>query len=451
MKIVLLSGGSGQRLWPLSNDVRAKQFLKVLKNSSGVMESMVQRVWSQLGEVGLDSQATIATGKSQMDILQNQLGVDVPLVIEPERRDTFPAIALAASFLYSKQNVQEEEIVTVLPVDPYVDTQFFQRILDLEHTLVQTEADIALLGVEPTYPSSKYGYIIPKKEGQDNLHVGRFVEKPTEDKASQLISEGALWNCGVFAFRLKYVLDILRSMGFPVNYDNLYDCYPLLPKISFDYQVVEKAAKIVALSYNGKWKDLGTWNTLTEEMGDFVIGNGKISEDCNNTHIVNELDLNVKVLGISNAVIAVSPDGILVSDKTASARLKELLNGYNNRPMFEERRWGWYHVLDFSKTATGQEVLTKRIGVLAGKNLSYQMHKKRSEIWTIISGSGEFILDGVLKEVKPGDVLQIPVGAKHGIRAFEDLEFIEVQMGTDLVEDDIIRLSMDWKDIYTTV
>ncbi|HHY74158.1 MAG TPA: mannose-1-phosphate guanylyltransferase [Bacillus bacterium] len=447
MKVILLSGGSGQRLWPLSNDVRAKQFLKVLKNEYGEMESMVQRVWSQLAEVGLTSDAVIATGKSQLDLLRNQLGDDVPLVLEPERRDTFPAIALASTFLQSKQNCDEEEIVAVLAVDPYVENIFFKKIIEMGEVLEQSDAELALIGVKPTYPSAKYGYIIPKQEYAEYLEVSHFVEKPSEDKAVDLINNGALWNCGVFAFRLKYMLDILRKLGLPINHDELYVRYNELPKISFDYQVVEKSSNIVALPYDGNWKDLGTWNTLTEEMGDSVIGNGKISEDSINTHIINELDISVMVLGLSNTVVAVSSDGILVSDKTASARLKEMLNGHKQRPMYEERRWGWYRVLDYTKLENGQEVLTKRIGISSGKNLSYQIHEKRREVWTIISGKGEFVLDGVLKEVKSGAVLEIPIGAKHAIKAVEDLEFIEVQMGSELVEEDIVRIAMTWEEI----
>lgn len=451
MKVILLSGGSGQRLWPLSNDVRAKQFLKVLKNELGEMESMLQRVWSQLAEVGLASHAVIATGKSQVDLLHSQLGEDVPLTIEPERRDTFPAIALAATFLYSKQNINEEDIVAVLAVDPYVENLFFEKIIEMEDVLKQTSADLTLIGVKPTYASTKYGYIVPKQILPNYIEVSHFVEKPDEERAANFIKEGSLWNCGVFAFRLKYILDILKDLSLPLDYDELYVRYSELPKISFDYQVVEKASNIAALTYDGDWKDLGTWNTLTEEMGDIVIGKGQISEDSINTHIINELDICVKVLGLSNTIVAVSSDGILVSDKASSARLKEMLNGPKRRPMYEERRWGWYRVLDYTKLENGQEVLTKRIGISGGKNLSYQIHEKRREVWTIISGKGEFVLDGVLKVVNPGDVLEIRIGAKHAIRAIEDLEFIEVQMGSELVEEDIVRIAMSWEEILDCI
>ncbi|MBE2935648.1 cupin domain-containing protein [Anoxybacillus flavithermus] len=448
MKLVLLSGGSGKRLWPLSNDARSKQFLKVLENKNGELQSMVQRVWEQLGNVGLADSAVIATSKSQVDMIQSQLGQDVPIIIEPMRRDTFPAIALASVYLYSVEGIRLDEVVAVLPVDPYVEDRFFQRVKELEKTVLESDADLALIGVEPTYPSAKYGYIVPTSTSSesDYLRVSHFTEKPNEEKAAELIKQGALWNCGVFAFRLDYMISLLEAKGLPIQYEELLKQYERLPKISFDYEVVEKTKHIVVLPYDGYWKDLGTWNTLTEEMATEQIGKGIIA-DSENTHLINELDIPVTVLGVSNAIVAVSPDGILVSDKAASPRIKELVNDFDQRPMYEERRWGWYRVLDYTKFEDGREVLTKRIGVTAGKNLSYQMHHHRSEVWTIIKGEGEFALDGEIRFVKPGDVLEIPIGAKHGIRAITDLEFIEVQTGAQLIEEDIVRIYMTWEEV----
>ncbi|KYD29141.1 sugar phosphate nucleotidyltransferase [Geobacillus sp. FSL W8-0032] len=448
MEIILLSGGSGKRLWPLSNDARSKQFLKVLENQNGQLQSMVQRVWRQLGNVGLADSAVIATSKSQVDMIQSQLGQSVPIIIEPMRRDTFPAIALASAYLYSVEGIDVNEVVAVLPVDPYVEDRFFDRVKDLEETVLVSGADLALIGVEPTYPSAKYGYIVPTSQSSDGdyLRVSHFTEKPTEDKAAELIKQGALWNCGVFAFKLDYLISLLQEKGFPVQYDELVKQYDRLPKISFDYEVVEKTEHIVVLPYDGYWKDLGTWNTLTEEMATNQIGKGVVVES-ENTHLVNELDIPVAVLGVSNAIVAVSPDGVLVADKGKSPKIKELVNDFNQRPMYEERRWGWYRVLDYTRFEDGREVLTKRIGIAAGKNLSYQMHCYRSEVWTIIRGEGEFVLNGEIRPVKPGDVLEIPVGAKHGIKAMTDLELIEVQTGTPLIEEDIIRVYMSWDEV----
>ncbi|WP_199620926.1 sugar phosphate nucleotidyltransferase [Paenibacillus alkalitolerans] len=454
MKLVLLSGGSGKRLWPLSNDSRSKQFLKVLTSPDNGPESMVQRVWRQLAAAGLSKDAYIATGKAQLDVMQSQLGYEVPLIVEPERRDTYPAIALAATYLYSIIGVKLNEVVAILPVDPYVEEHFFDKIKQLESIVETSGVDLALIGVKPTYPSEKYGYIVPGTDRAihrqtEYVTVSHFIEKPGEDKARELIERQALWNCGVFAFKLEYVINHLINHGLPIQYEEMLKQYSRLPKNSFDYAVVEKAFRIAALPYDGYWKDLGTWNTLTEEMASRQIGKGIITDDCANTHLINELDLPVTILGMSNTVVAVSPDGILVSQKEASPRIKDALKHMEQRPMYEERRWGWYKVLDYGKLPQGGEVLTKRIHIQAGKNLSYQMHLNRSEVWTIISGSGEFMLDDNLIPVKTGDVLHIPVGSKHSMRAgaMEDLEFIEVQQGTELVEEDIVRLATSWDEI----
>jgi len=334
-------------------------------------------------------------------------------------------------------------------VDSFVDDRFFQRVKELEDVLINTKADLALVGVTPTYPSEKYGYIVPEthQEGQPFVEVSHFREKPNEEQASELIAQQALWNCGVFAFKLGYILSKLEEAGLPTDYLKLINKYASLPKISFDYEVVEKAKNVVAVRYDGEWKDLGTWNTLTEEIAAPIIGNGALCRESLGTHLINELDIPIIVLGLSNIVVAASPDGILVTNKKDSPQIKDLVNGFNQRPMFEERRWGWYRVLDYMKYNNGQEVLTKRIGVSAGQCLSYQLHYQRSEVWTITNGKGEFALNDVIYDVKPGDVLNIPVGAKHGVRARTDLEFIEVQAGTDLVEDDIVRIFMGWDEV----
>lgn len=449
MNVILLSGGSGKRLWPLSNDARSKQFLKVLQDENGEFQSMVQRVWQQISTVGLANSTLIATGKSQEEIIKSQLDDQVSLIIEPNRRDTFPAIALAASYLYSVKGADLNEVVAVLPVDPYVDNTFFTRIKELEKVIYTSNAQLALIGVHPTYPSSKYGYIVPNMSNSENdfVSVNYFIEKPNEEKAHELVEEGALWNCGVFAFKLKYIIDILKSKDLPDDYNQLIQVYDELPQISFDYEVVEKANDIVVLPYQGEWKDLGTWNTLTEEMATKRIGKGIVSTDSENINLINELDIPITVLGASNLIVAASPDGILVTDKEASPRVKELVGELKGRPMYEERRWGWYRVLDYTKFEEGKEVLTKRLRITKGKNLSYQLHNYRDEVWTIIKGEGEFILNNKICRVKPGDVIQIYSGNKHAIKAISDLEIIEVQSGSQLIEEDIIRICKNWDEI----
>ncbi|NOU66733.1 mannose-1-phosphate guanylyltransferase [Paenibacillus sp. LMG 31461] len=449
MKLVLLSGGSGKRLWPLSNDARSKQFLKVLSNKEGSMESMVQRVWRQIDSNGLSHDTYISTSKAQVQMLHSQLGKEVPLIVEPERRDTLPAIALACVYLFTEQGVSEDETICILPVDPYVEERFFQQMGALSNVLQESGSEISLIGVKPTYPSTKYGYILPREQMSDDswFHVEKFVEKPTEDNAEELILRNALWNCGVFAFRLGYILDILKAQGLPLDYSELLLGFSEMPKISFDYAVVEKASRIAVLPYDGYWRDLGTWNTLTDEMKDTLVGKGRISHDSHNTHLINELDIPIVVLGISNVVIAASPDGILVSDKLASPRLKEMVSDFQQQPMYEETSWGSYRILDHSIVDGKMETLTRRIHLKQGNNLSYQFHNRRREVWTVLSGEGEFVLDQSFKQIRAGDIVDIPMGIGHALKAISDLVFMEIQMGSELLEEDIARVTWNWEEI----
>lgn len=451
MKLVLLSGGSGKRLWPLSNDARSKQFLKVLENDEHELVSMVQRVWGQIAANGLAESSYIATSKTQIEIMQSQIGMDIPLIIEPDRRDTFAAIALTATYLYSHVGVSLDEVVCVLPVDPFVENYFFNVVKRLEDVLNHSNVELALIGVKPTYPSSKYGYIIPFEshlnnddlEQSDYLAVSHFQEKPTEEMAKQLITQNALWNCGVFAFKLSFLIDLLQGRGLPIQYEGMCQQYQTLPQISFDYEVVEKAEKIAVVPYEGYWKDLGTWNTLTEEMQHRQIGRGIISDDCENTHLINEIGIPVSIVGLSNIVVAVSPDGILVTDKSASPRIKEFIN-FNQGPMYEERQWGWIRILDDQTYDDGRCVITKRIGIEEGKNISYRMHSSREEVWTIVKGDGEFIQNGNFMRVKAGNVLHLPMKTLHSIRASSDLEIIVVQSGVEQERNQLIELYQTW-------
>ena len=193
MNVILLSGGSGKRLWPLSNDIRSKQFIKIFKNEDGNYESMVQRVYRQIKKVDSDATVTIATSKTQASSIINQLGDDVGISVEPCRRDTFPAIALASVYLYDVVKINLEETVVVCPVDPYVEDDYFEALKGLSQQAEKGEANLVLMGIEPTYPSEKYGYIIPKSSEQIS-YVSTFKEKPTADLAVDYIKQGASLN-----------------------------------------------------------------------------------------------------------------------------------------------------------------------------------------------------------------------------------------------------------------
>lgn len=450
MKILLLSGGSGKRLWPLSNETRSKQFLKLLQNENGEPVSMVQRIWQQLKVAGLTNSTHICTNNSQVDIIQNQLGQNVPLIVEPEKRDTFPAIALASMYLFSILNVDLDEVIVILPVDLCVEDSFFELFAKMEASLLQANASLSLVGIKPTTPSENYGYMIPqqtKQTGAPYIAINHFIEKPNKEIAQKLMKENALWNSGVFAFQLGFIVQLLQEKKLPLDYHVLLEKYSTLPQRSFDYEVVEKATSIIAHPYEGSWQDLGTWDSLTNQMVSSSIGKGSIIGDSTNTHLVNELDIPVIINEIPNSIVVISSDGILVSDKSKSHQVKSLVTSFDQRPMYEEKRWGSYRVIDYSTLEDGHEVLTKRLKILARKNLSYQYHLKRQEVWTVISGHGELIVDGQFRQIDPGDVIHIPKQAKHAVQAFSNLEIIEVQMGDELVEEDIVRIHMKWEEI----
>lgn len=426
MNIILLSGGSGQRLWPLSNEIRSKQFIKIFHTENGGLESMVQRVYRQIREVDPAAKITIATSKAQISSIHNQLGEDVGISMEPCRRDTFPAIALAAAYLKDVRGVKEEEPVIVCPVDPYVEKDYFVALQNLEERAACSTAHLVLMGMEPTYPSEKYGYIIPKSPDPVSP-VAMFKEKPDKEQAAEYIRQGALWNGGVFAFRLNYVLEKAHELIDFDGYRDLLEKYGTLQKISFDYAVVEKEPETEVMRFEGTWKDLGTWNTLTEAMDSECVGKAVLNDTCSNVHVINELDMPVLCMGLKDMVVAASPEGILVSDKEQSSYIKPYVNSFDQQVMFAEKSWGSFRVMDVEK-----ESLTIKVTLNPGHRMNYHSHEFRDEVWTVIYGEGRAVIDGVGRKVKAGDVLRMPAGCRHTILADTELQVIEVQLGKDI-------------------
>lgn len=431
MNIILLSGGSGKRLWPLSNDIRSKQFIKIFRkpdhdesgNEDDAYESMVQRVFRQIKAADPNAEITIATSKSQVSAIHNQLGSDVGISIEPCRRDTFPAIALAVAYLHDRKTVPEDEAVVICPVDPYVDESYFRCVANLWAAARQGEKNLVLMGIRPTYPSEKYGYIKP---GADGNYF--FTEKPTKEKAEEYIAQGALWNGGVFAFKLHYVLNKARELLGSGEYQYLFDHYADLPKISFDYAVVEKETSLEVLPYSGTWKDLGTWNTLTEAMEEPSIGDVRMNETCANVHVINEMGIPILCMGLKDLVVSASPEGILVSDKEQSSYIKPFVDAIDQQIMFAEKSWGDYRVIDVEEDA-----MTIKVTLKPDQRMNYHSHEKRNEIWTIIHGTGKAVVDDVIQNIGTGDVIRMQAGQKHTVIAGDKgLQLIEVQLGHDI-------------------
>lgn len=430
MNIILLSGGSGQRLWPLSNDVRSKQFIKMFQNEDGELESMLTRVYRQITSVDAEAGITIATSKKQVSSIKNQLGDRVNICVEPCRRDTFPAICLAAAYLHDVRKIKEDAPVVVCPVDPYVEDSYFESLKELSRMAETGSANLSLLGIEPTYPSEKYGYIIPAS-GNRVSRVETFKEKPALEAAEKYIAGGALWNGGVFAFRLGYLLRRAHELISFTGYQDLYERYGELEKISFDYAVAEQEKEIQVLRYNGGWKDLGTWNTFTEAMAEPVLGRGILNETCENTNVVNELNIPILCMGCRNMVVAASSDGILVSDKEQSSYIKPYVEQIEQQVMYAEKSWGSFTVLDVQ-----EDSLTIKIVLLPGHALHYHSHEHRDEVWTVMSGRGKAVIDGTERKVGPGDVISMPAGCRHTISADSELKVVEVQIGKDISVED---------------
>ncbi|MFF2484275.1 sugar phosphate nucleotidyltransferase [Paenibacillus sp. NPDC058071] len=452
MRLILLSGGAGKRLWPLSNDYRSKQFIKASGadsiESHSNSTSMVQRVWAQLKELQMDRFSIIAASRSQEEILQAQLGDEATLVLEPCKRDTYPAIGLASSYLHSVMHADPNEVAIAMPVDVDADEEYFKAIMRLGEAFDRSGARIGLLGIEPRSASEKFGYILPGEAASIRglRSIAKFVEKPSADKAGALIEQGALWNCGVFAFRIGDMLERLEKNGWPSGYDQLIKEYERMPAVSFDYEVAEKEEQAVVMPYGGSWNDLGTWDEWTAKLPNRMNGNGYLGDDSPNTHVINELQIPIVVMGVPNVIVAASPDGILVADKQASAKLKDAVQSVSVRPMYEETLYGWYRIVDVERDDRGHQVLTKRVHIWKGKHIGYQMHFHRDELWTIIKGRAQVVINGDVRQVSAGDVVAIRAGTKHAIRAVESIDLIEVQIGESISDEDIVRYAYDWNN-----
>lgn len=437
MNVVLLSGGSGKRLWPLSNDVRSKQFIRFFKDENGEYESMVQRMYRGLKKAGENVNITIATSKTQLSEIENQLGNKVNVSVEPDRKDTFPAIALACAYLHDECRVPDDEAVVICPVDPYVEDDYFKALIELCKLAQTSEANLCLLGMEPTYPSAKYGYIIPK-DSNPVSEVAMFKEKPDEKTAEEYIQKGALWNGGVFAFRLGYLLKKAHELIAFRDYCDLFERYSDLERISFDYAVAEKEDHIAVMRFRGVWKDLGTWNTLTESVEDHVMGKGVMNDKCENVHIINELNVPILAMGMHDVIITASPEGILVSDKKESSYIKPYVDDIVGQVMFAEKSWGSFRVLNVE-----DESMTILVTLNPGHSMNYHSHQLRDEVWVVIEGKGTTVVDGMKQNVTVGDVITMQTGCRHTVIADTTLKIVEVQIGKEITIHDKYKFELE--------
>ena len=321
-------------------------------------------------------------------------------------------------------------MVTVCPVDHYVDEEYYHVAEQLGQQALQSEAELVLMGIQPDHPSDKYGYIIPKTT-EKVAWVEQFKEKPDVETAKTYLQRGALWNAGVFAFKLRYVLDITsKLLGF-CGYAELLASYDSLTKISFDYAVVEKSDKIQVIRYAGQWRDIGSWSMLTQTMADATVGRVITDASFNNSHVINGLDIPVLCMGLQNMTVAASPDGILIAENYSADGIKSYAEQIDQGIMYAEKSWGVFHILD-----VGEDSQTIKVTMKENDHMSYHSHEHRDEVWTVVSGQGKTIVDGMEQLVGPGDVITIQAGCKHTIFSLTDLVLIEVQLGKNITVSD---------------
>ncbi|WP_438447513.1 sugar phosphate nucleotidyltransferase [Gorillibacterium sp. sgz5001074] len=426
MKVLILSGGSGKRLWPLSNEIRSKAFLQLLPSEVGGMESMLQRICRQLRSAGLLSSALIVAHHSQRELVNRQTGGRVPVLCEPLKRGTFHAALLAAAYLHSRQQADPREPVVILPVDLFAEQHFMDRLKQLPRILRQSGAELALIGVQPSHPSTQFGYIVPRTDRPDEqpyLPVARFQEKPDEETARSLLKQGALWNCGVFGLRLRLLLQELERSGLPADDGELAERYPDLPVASLDHRIAEKSRSAAVLPYQGAWSDMGSWEVLCGQLQTPVTGSGSVTGHSEHTHLVNELPVPIHVVDVPNVIVAASADGVLVATKASSHKVKELLPEEGATPLYEEKEWGSSLVLE---PASPQRAATTRVVALPGAPLC-RRHVTHDEIWVIQLGSGELRLGESLHLLKPGTVLRFPAGSHPEIRPETRLVWLEIR------------------------
>ena len=447
MYYALLSGGSGKRLWPLSNSVRPKQYLKLVNRETNSMErcSMLQRVWDQLTEAGMAENTIITAGKEQAELIQSQ-APGARTALEPAGRDTFGAVLLTCAYLHSCMDAPREDYVAVMPVEPFTERVYFETVKRLGEVVKRSGAEAGLMGVTPSYPATKYGYMLPGERQEDYFLIQRFVEKPGEEQAEELLRQGACWNCGVFCVQIGDMLERAEAYGVPSDYEGLYRNYERLPGISFDYEVLEKAKRLAAVEFRGFWKDLGTWDAMAEQMSTDTMGKVVMDDRCQNTQVINELECPVVVMGTRDLIVAAGQDGILVAEKSQTGRVKELTETFTSRPMFEERRWGTLETLDDTETPR-LSTLTRKIRIHDGMTSSYHYHKYRDEIWTVLGGTGELILEGNRILLTQGKAVCIRKNQRHAVKAVHGFEYIEIHVGTSVGNDDIHRITFEWDEI----
>ena len=475
MLAVILCGGSGTRLWPVSREAMPKPFMKI-----GGGASLLQRTALRAGKVGADDCLVVTNAEytfktiEEFSSLGKQGPAHVQLLLEPTGRNTAPAIAAACVRLAHQGRLDEPLIV--LPADHLIQDEDRFAAVARNAAALAAKGKIVLFGIQPTLPETGFGYIecaaVPK--GDEPQLVRRFVEKPTPEKAAEYLMAGNyLWNSGMFCFTAKTMLAALQehapavlaaarnavdngkdATGDPRRLNLDLAAFQAAPDISIDYAVMERASGVVVLSGDFGWSDIGSWKAVAEEFERDQRGNTTSGDvvlaDCTNVHVQTE-DRLVAAVGLSDVVIVDTPDAVLVCDRHASQKVKDVVNelkrrGHDTHKLHRTvaRPWGTYTTLQ-----EGPNFKIKRIEVKPGASLSLQMHHHRSEHWVVVSGTGKVTVDDKVVLMAPNESTFVPLGAKHRLEnpGQVPLTLIEVQCGDYVGEDDIVRFD----DVYGRV
>jgi mannose-1-phosphate guanylyltransferase/mannose-6-phosphate isomerase len=458
---VILSGGSGTRLWPVSRTKFPKQFCELFEEP---LQSSTLKRLSRFGEPWIITSLIL---RDFTEKKAKEAGFkNVRIVYEPTGKNTAPAMALLCKLL--EMDGKTSEVVGVFPADHLIlKEDIFNSALELAETSAR-ENRIVTLGLKPTEPATGYGYIQTEKEPYNykkqvsSYPVLKFHEKPNLELAKEFLRDGSYyWNAGIFIFPVRLMIELFEKYQ-PQIWDclsllksdlsNMKEIYASMPSISIDYAIIEKLTKdeLLCVPCNPEWSDVGSWDAVAEvyEKSGRSRGN-PIEVDSKNNFVLPKADKRYAFVGIDDLIVVDTDDALLIAKKGETQNVKMVVDRLKaespklaNEHTFEERPWGRFEIL-----RDKAHFKSKVIQVNPHQQISYQSHSKREEHWVIVKGSGEVILDDQIIPIQAGSYVKIPVGAKHRIRNTGEqvIEFIEVQLGSYFGEDDIVRYQDDYK------
>jgi mannose-1-phosphate guanylyltransferase/mannose-6-phosphate isomerase len=459
---VILCGGSGTRLWPVSRQDFAKQHAPILEGLSPF-----QRTLERFADPAFDRPIVVAGrgGRFMAAEQARAVGADPEMLLEPEGRDTAAAIAAAARLAARRG---PEAVAMVFPSDHLIADPAALRAAALTAAEAARAGRIVTLGMTPTEPATGFGYIRPGADlGGGARAVDRFVEKPDAATAQALIAEGCLWNAGMFCFRADVLLDEVARLApetaaaveqavaeaaMDLGALVLGPSFATAPKISFDYAVMEKTDRAAVAAADFGWSDIGDWrevwrNSPRDAAGNALSGDA-VAADCRDVYVRADAGRLVCALGLQGLAVVDTPDAVLIAPLDRTQEVKGLVGALAAQgrpeattPARVHRPWGWYQTMDL-----GERFRVKRIQVAPGKQLSLQRHHHRAEHWVVVRGTAEVTRDGEVLMVRENESVYLPLGAVHRLAnpGKIPVEIIEVQTGAYLEEDDIVRLEDDF-------